>query len=195
MATGYTMKIEEGQSFKDFVLKCSEAFSRRASEEGELKEHPVDEYHKEELEKAKKELLTAGTLTTEQAEVEVEKKYTREVKDCEDSIQENKDLRLKYETMLTKVNNWKAPTSKHIPLKEFMVEQIQSSIKHDCYYVPTTPKKQTPQEWLDAQIKSAQWNVDYHKKEWEESLERNKGNNNWVRNLKESLVKIEVQKE
>ena len=194
MATGYTMKIEEGQSFKDFVLNCSQAFSRRASEEGELKEHPVDEYYKDELEKAKKELLTAGTLTTEQAEVEVEKEYTREMKSREDSIQGNKDLRLKYEVMLTKVNNWEAPTSKHIPLKEFMVGQIESSIIYDCYYVPATPKKRTPQEWIATQIKRAEHNIEYHKKEWEESLERNKSNNDWVRNLKESL-KEKVQKE
>jgi len=187
MATGYTMKIEEGQNFEDFVTGCARAF---VHPEAELVEEKPDNYHKQELEIAIKELKEVQKITLAQAEVNAKKRYEEELKDWANRIEREKKLKKNYESMLQKVQDWHIPSSKHEKLQEFMIEQIEDSIKHDCdsYWAKQPqPRRQTSKEWLDAKIESANWSVGRHKKGLNDDLENNTHNNNWVRILKESL--------
>ncbi|RPI58299.1 MAG: hypothetical protein EHM48_10330, partial [Planctomycetaceae bacterium] len=47
-------------------------------------------------------------------------------------ISKDRTLRMKYELMLERVRNWTPPSTEHVGLKTFMIEQIESSIKFDC---------------------------------------------------------------
>lgn len=184
MATGYTQKIKEGIGFREFVLDCARAFVYNAAE---LKEKKPNDFHKRGLQKAKEKLKEVQKISLTMAKEKTEKDYQRIKKCYKELNQEKKDLRVKYERMLKQVIDWQPPTSKHKHIKGFMIEQIESSIKFDCSYTEDEPIKKTPEEWIESKIKSCQRNIKYHSEGWEEEQERIKSNNEWLRQLKDSL--------
>jgi len=80
-------------------------------------------------------------------------------------IKKNKDLLIKYQYMLKKANEWQPPTSDHIKLKDFMIQQISESIKHDCYYDDkyiqnNMPKQLTGNEWIQKHVNMKLINIE-----------------------------------
>lgn len=193
MATGYTSAIEDGISFKDFVLRCARAFGalshmRDEPMDADIKEiTAVSEYNEKELIKAKNELEKAKQLSLEDAKNQATLAYDEAIKYNKEQTKKAEELKIKYLEMLTQVREWEPPTTKHVNLKQFMIEQIEESIKHDNSDWLTPPEKKTAEQWLKDHIKSIQWSVNYHSKDSKEEKERWKDRNEWVRKLKESL--------
>lgn len=195
MATGYTSCIEEGATFKEFTLGCARAFGALYHMRDEPRDVEVteikgeSEYNREELIKAKKGLAEAMKINLEDAEIQANENYNEIIKHNKDQIRKIEELKIKYLEMLTQVKDWEPPTSAHANLKEFMIEQIEESIKHDCTveYWKKGPTKKTAKQWLKDHIETKQWSIDYHSKQLKEDKDRYKDTNDWIRQLKDSL--------
>lgn len=194
MPTGYTSDIYNGKkvSFRDFALNCARAFGAlvelRDSPEAKIpdKFEPSD-HHKKALKEAKVKLQRIQKMDDTAINIVAKSEYALEVKEYEKRVKENSDLKSRYEDMLKQVRAYNPPSSEHIGYKDFMIEQLQSSIKFDCGYNPKMPKLKTAEEWRKENIKSATWDINYHQEELLKEIERCAERTKWVNQLKESL--------
>ena len=196
MPTGYTSDIADGITFEKFALDCARAFGacimlRDESGGGEKipERFEPSDYHLKALEKARASLGEAQAMTDEACESAADQEY----RDGEASRANNKakmiGLREKYEAMLARVEAWEPPSADHVGMKEFMLKQITDSIKWDCGYdhydKPTL--RLTGVDWRDKQALKILHDIEYHKKEYAEEVDRTNQRNEWVRLLRESL--------
>jgi hypothetical protein len=142
------------------------------------------------MEEAKNKLKSIEDTSIENAEVIARKEYKKAVEDYQVRIDENKDLRNKYESMLHKVKNWIPPSDNHIRLKEFMIEQLNSSIDFDCSDIHSKPPVMLSGAlWLDQNITSVLHDIQYHLVKQDEENKRTAERNVWVKLLRDSLTK------
>ena len=197
MPTGYTDKISKGISVDVFILSCAKAFGaclhQRDDNLDELpKEDKPSNYHSLNITKAENELRRIEKLTHKEIERELQKEYNNEVKRIKKSINSTIELSKKYKDMLSKVYDWKPPTADHEGLKNFMIEQIKSSIDFDCN--PAYDERHlngltlhTAEYWKNSKIKGALHDLNYHKKGHEIEVARVNRNNKWIADLYKSL--------
>lgn len=200
MPTGYTSDIEKGITFNQFIMGCARAFGACVDIREESMDTPIPEefkispYHDEELAKAQKEYNKILKMSNQEIEKLQEKVVAEERKDYQNYIDKSNRLKAKYEEMLIQVEKWTPPSKDHIELKEFMIEQINSSIKFDCsgnYWKEQLAKvkvKSASGYKLEL-LKEVKWNIDYHTEESKKEKERVASRNKWVKQLRESLVK------
>jgi hypothetical protein len=197
MPTGYTADIEKGITFQQFVLGCAKAFGACVTMRDDPINKPIpdefkpSDYHKEELNKAKRKLLRLQGLSPDKAIAEANAEYSKRKSENARGLNKDRELLAKYQTMLKQVRAWQPPSSDHIEFKNFMIQQIETSIKYDCNtecYTQYAPKHLSGKEWLTAKIADAQKDIDYHTKEYKEEIERTNGRNLWVKQLRNSLI-------
>ena len=198
MPTGYTAKIEEGISFKQFVLNCARAFGACI----EMRDDPMDkpipdefnpsDYHEKKLAEANKQIVKLKAMTLAVCETEAKAEYEKSLQYHKDSLKKRGDLKRKYDAMLAEVQKWNPPTNKHEGLKKFMREQIEESIKYDCegnyHFDSLANLKQIPaKEWQKKQIDQCLKDISYAAKNQKEENERAASRTAWVRQLRESI--------
>ncbi len=194
MPTGYTSKIKDGITFNKFIWQCARAFGALV----EMRDDPFDaeipeklklsSYHQNALNKAIKERDKYFKMTVTEAAIEVDNYITEETANYYKRVADNKDLIVKYNTMLEQAKQWQAPSEDHIELKKFMIQQINESIKYDCnddYY--KLPEAITAEKWIDNRYEEALKDITYHSKGLQEDIERTNGRNLWLQQLRESL--------
>lgn len=191
MPTGYTDSIKDGISFEQFAWNCARAFGALIMMRDEPAGAPIPEfepsdYSAGELKKAQARLADLKAMTPQQAELRCLAEYDAQCKQVAEWNKSKAELRRKYETMLEKVRAWNPPTPDHAGLKEFMEEQIVSSIKFDCSEFPA-PELVRGKFWLEHRIQKAQDDIAYHAKSYAEEVERTNGRNKWVRDLNASI--------
>jgi len=190
MPTGYTYQItsEKGIKFKDFVMECSKAFLiRMRDRSGDVPERfEVDNYHLERIEEAIKEQEKFSKLT----DMEKQAQWVQEAKGRERARdgynKKNAEEKKKYEDMLLKVKNWTPPTDKHNGLKDFMIEQIEGSIKFDIHDWDSELLKPFA-KWLESMYDSLEHNLKYHSEEHKKEVKRVNDMNKWIKDLRDSL--------
>lgn len=195
MPTGYTSGIYNGKkvTFKQFALGCARAFGALIELRDSSADTPIpdefkpSDHHSKELKVAEKTLKKANEYTDKEISVLARQDYEKELESWEESRRKGQELKERYEAMLKQVKAYEPPSPDHVGLKEFMAEQLQSSIKFDTSYHGERPKLKTPEEWRKATIKSATWSVNYHTEELAKEIERCQGRTKWVKQLKESL--------
>jgi hypothetical protein len=197
MPTGYTYKIKEGQSFKDYAMICARAFGSCI----DMRDDPIDTqipeefkvtnyYSKkiDEIEKQQKELLS---LSDKQIQDIIDKSYEDDLKYYNEKIKEGKELRQKYQKMLEKVKNWNPPTNNHKNLKFFMKNQIESSISDcmdDAYQIKKDELiKVSVKQYKYNKIKEFEKDYEYYMKEWDKEQKRVNERNVWLKQLRKSL--------
>ena len=199
MATGYTSKIYEDkqQSFEEFALLCARAFGacimQREDDSDALPEmQKPSDCHAYELEKAKIELTKFNELSKEDFRKDFDKYIDDQKKYNKKALKDRTSLKNRYQEMLDKVHAWNPPTEDHSGLKDFMIEQLNSSIQFDCsgdYYERSNKELEelTFDEWYfdkkDSLNKSVQYHADANKKEIDTARKRNK----WIKDLYDSL--------
>lgn len=194
MPTGYTMDIEKGISFKEFVMSCAKAFGACITMRDEPSDMPipkkftVSDYHKKKTKQAEGQLKNLQKLTVAASGKRSKQEYQRKIEANKKYVQEKRALREKYMDMLTQVRNWTPPSSKHMGLKRFMIKQITSSVEFDCNTeFMDTPELLTGSEWLEKKKKKLLKDSAYHKKEDASEKTRVAGRNEWVMQLRKSL--------
>ena len=195
MPTGYTSDIYEGKevSGEEFILKCARAFGalismREDSLDKEITIFEPSTYHLDQIESAKVTLENCIKMTLEEVQSELDENYERDVKRYHERLDEYGTLEGRYLRVQNEVKAWIPPTEDHIKLKEFAISQIEDSIQNDCNtsYMKY-PVKYKAQELLDAKIRSAKSDLEYHQNGWDDEVKRTNERNAWVFSLKNSL--------
>lgn len=193
MPTGFTDAVKDGISFTEFALQCARAFGacislRDEPLSAEIPEFKPSDYHHVALRAARNKLAELQTLTPKQATDAATCAYNKECERYASILQERKELRTKYETMLARVEAWQPPTAEHEGLKKFMREQLTCSIENDCddsYY--SIPLQQAGTDWLARQLEAVARSIKYHEEEQAAEVLRVVQRNAWVRALRASL--------
>ena len=201
MPTGYTSSIKDGISFENFVLKCARNFGACIAlrdESGDVLptvdniQFKNDDYHQKELEQAKSDLLFFQNCSEEEWKNSFNKHVEDKVSYYREKISECEELLTQYNEMLAKVNDWIPPTEHHVGLKNFMKQQIEDSIGHDCdfdYYEIQLSliKELTIEKFKEDKLNNAEYNIKYHSKYALEDSERNAKRVEWLQKLLDSL--------
>jgi hypothetical protein len=196
MPTGYTAAIADDISFDEFVMNCSRAMGALVMMRDEPSGAKIPEkfepsdYHVKKIKEINNELLQVENISIEDAENEAELLFRSAIKSKNDGILKSKKLRVKYEKMLLKVENWVPPTPDHKGMKDFMSKQIKDSIDFDCnesYYSDQVVIKISGPKWKQQKIASLNKDLAYHIKENESEIQRTKERNDWLKALRDSL--------
>lgn len=195
MPTGYTAAIADGITFKEYAMSCARAFGalvtmRDSPSDAEIpEEFKPSTYNLERLQDARQELSSLERMTMVEANLNAQADHTASELRRAKRLEEIKDLRCKYESMLTECKKYVPPTPDHAEFRAFMIRQIEESIKFDCStsYCDKPTVLLTGEEWLDQQIKQAKKDIEYHEEEYAKECQRVSERNAWVKALRDSL--------
>lgn len=194
MATGYTDMIGKGATFEEFAISCARAFGACISMRDEPLDSPIPErfepsdYHERKTREAKSTLKRLQGMSLVDAEKIAKREYAEQVERRIEMIEEKRVLEEKYKAILERVREWQPPTPDHEGLKEFMMSQVTQSIDWDCCIYGDEPVELTGEEWLVKETLKAQRDLEYHKKEHKEEVDRVNGRNQWISDLRDSLA-------
>lgn len=197
MPTGYTAALYEGKedvSLGDFIMRCAHAFvidARDMSMDSELPEPQVRDYFYKSVAKDEATLRMYEARTDEDwAFAEADHRAQR-LQQTKDGIKDSTAKRARYETMLMQVKGWQPPTEKHQGLKDFMVSQIEESIKFDCgtFGLETAPKV-TAKEFRDTTLARARKDLQRSRERLAEEIERQAANYAWITALRNSVAAV-----
>jgi hypothetical protein len=156
----------------------------------DIPELQVPDYHAKELDRLRRELFELEKLSDADLLADEMNAIDGEVDRNTRILNDNKKLRKQYGDMLKQVKSWNPPTIEHDNLKQFMITQIEDSIKWDCnesYYDSKTYATPSVSE-----IRHSRWvrinkDILYHMDEYRKEVERTDKKNKWIKQLKDSL--------
>lgn len=192
MPTGYTEDIYNGKNitFEQFALKCARAFGACAHQRDEDMNKPPTlrkpdiEYYEEALKKAKE--------FKKPTKAEYDLYISKEKIDLENRIEQGKKLAIDYTAMMKLVKNWNPPTKEHDKFKQFMLEQLDSSLKFDCHpehheLELAKLKRYTYQLYCKTLKYNATRDIRYYKEQIAKEKAGAKKTNKWLTELFKSL--------
>jgi len=196
MPTGYTAGVQSGEikKFDEFAMRCARNFGALIM----MREEPMDapipnefqpsSYHLEAKAKAERRLAELVAMDEDRCRDEALARFQEQVKVYEERKAEKALEETRYRTMLMEVRAWTPPTPDHQGLKDFMVQQLEESIEHDCSTKYMTEPVLFPgREWHVNQVAAVQHEVQYHTKELIEEEKRARTRTEWVKSLRLSL--------
>jgi hypothetical protein len=199
MPTGVTGAIYNGDNVspKDFIMTCSKQFGAMYHMRDERSDAPIKypeltSYHINALKRAKEELAKIETITVAEALVIVKEEQARTLAEHDKIIAERKALELRYLAMIDEVELWTPPTPEHEGVKTFAIEQLRSSIHHDCrttYYedLKRQSQEETPEEYLRQRLMAAHRDIKYHEENHAKELQSVAERTKWITDLQDSL--------
>lgn len=169
MPTCYTAPVQEGEvtELKDFAAACARAFGAFIHQRDEgnvalrMPKNNGSKWYKESLQKARDRQAVWNTMTEEEKYAEWSEYYNEAVVRKHEAAARKAVERGRYEAMLAQVQAVDVD-SRLQNFKNFMVEQLESSIDFDCkdlgdYYTPTEYV-----EWCEAQERSIKRDLEYY---------------------------------
>lgn len=198
MSSGYTDKIKNGITFEEFTMTCARAFGvliemRDSSFNAKIPEKfEASNYHKNRIKEIKIEITALSKMSMDDFSKKAIQEYEKNKKYLESVLQKKIDLRAKYISMLGEAYFWSFPTSDHEELKNFMLEQIKSSIKFDCDIKYTIKELEdlvclTGKQWFNRRKKELKSDLKYHIGNYAEEVKRAEFNTKWIQDLRASL--------
>lgn len=196
MATGYTYDVRDGKvsDFAEFAMNCARAFVAGITMRDDSPDTPIPDefvpdnsYHTKALADAETRLAKLREMTTKDREAAFIVECSRVADQNEKFRVEQNETRNRYDNMLHWVRKWKPPTPDHKGLKDFMVDQLESSIKFDCEHDFRLKPPESVETWYGSQVASATRDIEYHKNAMAEETKRCKERSEWVKSLRESL--------
>lgn len=196
MPTGYTAPLHDGEdiTFEQFVLRCSRGMGaaimqRDDSLDAEIALREVGDYHLQRVEQSAAALAGAWTRTDEEWAALQTAAIAHDVKYREQYLTKQAQIEGRYTAMLAAVQAWVPPTSEHQGLKDFMVQQLEESLRFDVGgYTPSVPDELPIAEYRERELGRLARALERDTKQLEEERERVRGQNAWVLALRESLA-------
>lgn len=196
MPSGYTAKIAEGITFKQFALSCARAFGALIM----MRDDPMDakipdevkpdDYHLRRKEELLKEWKEIENKSPKEIQKIIDSNFDEAMERYNKRKKDAADLRAKYEKILAEAKSWNPPSPDHTGLKDFMIEQVESSIKWDCdTSYDTVPVKESIDEFLKERRADIQRDILYHEENYAKEVQRAKERTEWIVKLKQSLPK------
>lgn len=193
MPTLYTAYVEEGATFEQFLWVCARAMDvcvtlREKSLDDSIPEwFEPDPFYISSVAKAEERVAAISALSDDEI---VDLQLARNTKVRED----NRNRRLKHEeTMLKymeikkKVEAWQPPTTDHIGLKNFMLEQIELSTRYNSLYQEEEKPVRRAGTWRKEALNNAVFDLTRANDELNKELERVEDRNKWLEQLRRSV--------
>lgn len=199
MPTGYTAPVADGEftTLREFALECALAFGAT----NDMSDAPADEpipgaftplsYHQKQAASAQRRIAKLRAMSPIDAQRACQQEYAQAVARWKSFGIEDAQKRVRYLDMIRQLERWNAPTPDHTNLRDFMLEQLRTSLKFDCGggYNPLPRLKRWP-EWLADAIARAKKDHDYHLEHHYAAVERATEMTYWVRDLRASLADL-----
>lgn len=195
MPTGYTATlVEKGQDFRSFVLTCARGMGacimQRDDPLDEPPKHATEsDYYTKAIAKAKADLALFQAMNPDQ-QIEYGTQARQEaIKHGYEWLAKEQAQNARLDEMAEQVRAWEPPTDDHVGLKDFMLEQIKIS-RQDTGYIERSIKEaeaKSAQTFFVEALSKAVRDVAYYTVELQKEAERNKGRNDWIDRLYESL--------
>jgi hypothetical protein len=203
MTTGYTAGIIDGttKTFQDFAKQCVRAFGaaihmKEDDMKEEYKPRTPDDYYTKALQKSKEDLERAENLTdgelVEMRKTELEKTRAHYVK----TIAERKVAVKRIKEFLVKAEEFEPPTEEHVGIKEFMIEQLNTTLDFDGNFEfseQELTKTEMELQNIDANavrfglIEDAKRSIEYNLKKHQENIKSCADSNKWVERFLEAI--------
>ncbi len=190
MPTGYTSTLHDGeQSFEEFIWSCARAMGALILMRDDASDTPIpkrfepSKYEVERVEKARTDLARVIAMSDDEWVAEQAVKAAEHATHQMEYRQNQERMEARYRAMLDRVTAWEPPTVEHVGFRDFMIEQLESSIKFDC----------TPHDWPYKALSHAEGITDAEEtlaraeKYLAEDIERTEGRNGWLAALRESV--------
>ena len=206
MPTGYTAGILDGKvnTFEEFATVCTRAFGATIH----MRDNPMDspyeprtpsDYHTNSIQSKRERLEEIESMSDEKIVEDFNTQLGEDLKYHQTKMEEDKRNLEKLNSMLESAKSWSPPTEDHQPFRNFMIEQIESTIKVDgdpSYHVNKIVgiKKQmeegiNPKEYREETIQEIKSQISYHETEYQKELVRCKDSNDWMDKFFESIKK------
>ncbi len=198
MPTGYTAAVQDGTiaDLRTFAMQCARAFGALITMRGEphdakipLKFEPDTRYCDGRIAEAQEKLSRLPLMSSAECDAAATADYEQAMTSWRERANTREVHRQRYEDMIAKVRAWQPPEAVS-GLRDFMAEQLITSIDHDCNigkYDPEPTRKNGP-EWLVAQIEEAQRDLSYGTEERAKEIARVADRNLWLDALRVSLA-------
>jgi hypothetical protein len=201
MPTGYTDAIKDGISFKEYALGCARAFGALVG----MRDEPFDkeipqvikpsDYHLEQIRSTMNEKLELLKMSAKELNDAALVEYATGCKDDADRLLEKLDLKSKYEDMLKKAESYVSPSSDHDEFRNFMISQIEDSVRFDCDVKYNLDQDKnvllSGADWKEQKLKYLKKDLVYHKEAYDEEVARCKNRTEWIQMMFESLEEYE----
>lgn len=194
MPTGYTAYVQDGANFKQFALKCARAFGATIMQRDDAMDAPLQTlikpstHHKDNIERSINEREELLSLSDKEWQKRLNADYESELIRISDQRKKEKEIQVKYETVLADVEKWAPPTSEHEGIKDFMVKQLKESIEWDCKtYSNKEAIKLSLDEYKKMKLDAVDWSINYHTKGWSEEVQRCADRTKWLQDFVNSL--------
>lgn len=169
MPNAYTMKIAEGQTFKDFATGCAMAF---LPDRSSLVKIEVNDFNLCELGDSMKKLVGIANMTPEELDAAAIDDYQRLLKLYGELEGERAETEVKYHAMRDAVIKFDATTPMLAELKDFMLSRIDEGIALDCgadahprfsdFIADAAKSAMSGQQWRDLHFRRNLESVHYH---------------------------------
>lgn len=198
MPTGYTSILcdKDDVTFNEFVWRCARGMGAlimlRDDHLGAAlpeKLPTTDDYHVHRLAEARTKLGELKNMSRADAQERAAQAYAKDVQDKERHIIAVTAVRARLDAMRAQVVAWSPPGTDHNGLKDFMLQQLDETIRFDGrvsdYFLNI--KERTGEEWLQCSIEHAKRDIDYHTRELAASQVRDADRQKWVDDLRQSV--------
>jgi len=206
MPTGYTAGIIDGKitTFEQFATQCSRAFGATIH----MRDNPLDspyeprtpsEYYVNSLQSQREKLEEMKTMTDEAIVQDFENLLNDSLKYHEREMEKTKVNLGRLNSIMESAKSWVPPTEDHEGVRDYMIDQLEITIKADgdpSYHVNkiVQAKKELeegidPKVYREEKIKEIEDRISYYEGEVQKELERCKQSNDWMDKFLESIKK------
>jgi len=206
MPTGYTAGIIDGEitTFEQFATQCSRAFGATIH----MRDNPLDspyeprtpsQYYVNSLQSQREKLEETKTMTDEAIVRDFENLLNDSLKYHERELEKTKVNLGRLNSIMESAKSWVPPTEDHEGVRDYMIDQLEITIKADgdpSYHVNkiVQAKKELeegidPKVYREERIKEIEDRISYYGVEVQKELERCKQSNDWMDKFLESIKK------
>ena len=206
MPTGYTSGILDGKinTFEEFATVCTRAFGATIHMRDDSLDSPYEprtpsDYYPSSIQSKRERLEEIESMSDEKIVEDFNDQLKADLEYHQTKLEADKRNLEKLNSMLESAKSWVPPTEDHQPFRNFMIEQIETTIKVDgdpSYHVNKIVgiKKQieegiNPKEHREETIQEIKSQISYHETEYLKELARCKGSNEWMDKFLESIKK------
>jgi len=206
MPTGYTAGIIDGEitTFEQFATQCSRAFGATIH----MRDNPLDspyeprtpsQYYVNSLQSQREKLEETKTMTDEAIVRDFVNLLNDSLKYHERELEKTRVNLRRLNSIMESAKSWVPPTEDHEGVRDYMIDQLEITIKADgdpSYHVNkiVQAKKELeegidPKVYREERIKEIEDRISYYEVEVQKELERCKDSNEWMDKFLESIKK------
>lgn len=200
MPTGYTSKIKEGYTFKEYAMDCARAFGALVDmRDYQDMEIPTEilpsEFYYDSVTRSKAKLKDLEAVSGDDITAQYYESQEDRSKECLSIIEKNNKQRLLYVKMIADVEAYVPPTADHRNHKDFMLEQINMCMEEtdNSYWNSGTNRPNSTNEdilkWHEKRIEAARQSIANDEKYLQEEIDRCATRTKWICGLTEAVNK------